>query len=113
MKCLFYAAAGSLTIMALSGWALAQSAPGGGSGAPQVTISREMAPPSDLAELQAFDQLTAANPDMAAKLARNPALANNGRFLAKYPDLNGFFSKYPGSKDRFLADPGNYIEDLH
>jgi len=42
---------------------------------------------------------------VVARLAANPRLARNESFLNKWPELNSFFDKYPGSKDRFLSDP--------
>jgi hypothetical protein len=86
------------------------SAPAFAQAAPQVTITGEMTNQDlDISELQAFDQLASTNPAMARRLAGNPHLADNSGFLNKNPDLNAFFTKYPGSKERFLADPGNYL----
>lgn len=89
------------------------SAPAFAQAEPQVTISHEMSPDPHAAELQAFDQVAIANPGMSHRLAANPRLAVNTGFLNKYPDLNNFFSKYPGSRERFLDDPGNYLEGVH
>jgi hypothetical protein len=50
---------------------------------------------------------------MARRLAANPHLANSNSFLRRWLDLNNFFNKYPGSKERFLADPGNYLAQVH
>jgi hypothetical protein len=82
--------------------------------APQVIISHEMTN-QDLNqdELQAFDQVATANLKMSRRLAANPHLANSGSFLRRWPDLNNFFAKYPGSKERFLEDPGNYLADVN
>jgi hypothetical protein len=80
----------------------------------QVFITHEMnSQDLDTAELQAFDQLTNANPTMARRLAANPHLANSEGFLKRWPELNNFFAKYPGSKGRFLDDPGNYLADVN
>ncbi len=80
----------------------------------QVFITHEMnSQDLDTAELQAFDQLTNDNPTMARRLAANPHLANSESFLKRWPDLNNFFAKYPGSKERFLDDPGNYLADVN
>ncbi len=90
------------------------SAPAFAQAEPQVIISHEMTTQDlDLAELQAFDQVAAANSRMSRRLAANPHLANHNSFLKKYPALNNFFAKYPGSKERFLADPGNYLSGVH
>jgi hypothetical protein len=81
---------------------------------PQVTIVGEMGTQDiEMAELQAFGQLATAHRKMARRLANNPQLADEISFLKKYPDLNNFFAKYPGSKERFLANPGNYLADVH
>jgi hypothetical protein len=81
---------------------------------PQVIISHEMSNQDlDLAELQAFDQVTIANLKMSRRLASNPRLADDESFLRKWPDLNNFFAKYPGSKERLLANPGNYLADVY
>jgi len=90
------------------------SAPAFAQAAPQVTITGEMTNQGlNLPELQAFDQLATANPVMARRLAANPRLADNGSFLRQNPELNAFFMKYPGSKERFRADPGDYLADVH
>jgi hypothetical protein len=82
--------------------------------AQQVIITHEMTNQDlDLTELQAFQQLIDNNPKMARRLAANPRLAENDGFLRRWPELNGFFSKYPGSKERFVADPGNYLPDVN
>ncbi|HVA82050.1 MAG TPA: hypothetical protein VNF29_14070 [Candidatus Binataceae bacterium] len=123
MKRPFLIAAAVVMVLAIANWAIAQddsgmggnsgvgvgSGIGSGSGAPQVTISSGMSQDSGLAELQAFDQLSASNPDMASQMGQDPTFVNSPGFLAKYPDLNNFFAQHPGAKDRFLANPGNYV----
>lgn len=90
------------------------SAPAFAQAQPEVTISSEMTTQDiDMAELTAFGQVAVAHRKMARRLAANPRLADEMSFLKKYPDLNNFFTKYPGSKERFLADPGNYLADVH
>lgn len=80
----------------------------------QVTVVGEMGTQDiDMAELQAFGQLATEHRKMARRLAANPGLADNNSFLKKYPDLNNFFTKFPGSKERFIANPGNYLADVH
>jgi hypothetical protein len=81
---------------------------------PQVTIGHEITPQGlNTEELAAFDQVANSNLKMRRRLAANPHLANSESFLRRWPDLNNFFAKYPGSKDRFLDDPGNYLSDVH
>ena len=123
MKRPFLMAAVTLIVVAAANLAIAQDGSGMGgnsglgsgsgigasSGAPQVTISSGMSQDSGLAELQAFDQLSASNPDMASQMGQDPTFVNSPSFLAKYPDLNTFFATHPGAKDRFLANPGNYV----
>ena len=80
----------------------------------QVIITHEMTNDDlNLAELRAFDQVAASNPRMARRLAANPLLANSSSFLDKWPELKDFFAKFPGSKERFLDDPGNYLVGVH
>jgi hypothetical protein len=82
--------------------------------APQVTVGHEMTNQDlNMDELQAFDQVATSNLKMARRLAANPHLANSDSFLSRWRDLNNFFNKYPGSKERFLADPGNYLAQVH
>jgi hypothetical protein len=86
------------------------SAPAFAQAEPQVIISHEMTTQGlDLAELRAFDQVATANPAMSRRLAANPYLANSDSFVRKWADLNDFFAQHPGSKERFLEDPGNYL----
>ena len=90
------------------------SSPAFAQAAPQVTISHEITTEGlNTAELAAFDQLANSNPRMSHELAANPHLANSGSFLKRWPDLNNFFAKYPGSRERFLEDPGNYLADVN
>jgi len=80
----------------------------------QVTVGHEMTNQDlDVAELQAFDQVATSNLKMSRRLAANPHLANNNNFLRRWRDLNNFFNKYPGSKERFLKNPGNYLAGVH
>jgi hypothetical protein len=58
---------------------------------PQVIISHEMTTQDlNLAELAAFDQIAAANPKMAHRLAANPHLVNSESFLDRWPDMKNF-----------------------
>ena len=129
MKRPFLIAAAVVMVLAMAHWAIAQEDSGmgagsgmgsgsgigssSGTGAPQVSISSGMSQDSGLAELQAFDQLSTSNPDMASQMGQDPTFVNSPSFLAKYPDLNTFFATHPGAKDRFLANPGNYVAGAH
>ena len=86
------------------------SAPAFAQGNRPVIITSEMSTADlHLPELTAFGQLAAANPRMARSLAVNPRLANSRSFLKRNPALGAFFAKYPGSKERFEENPGNYL----
>jgi hypothetical protein len=75
-----------------------------------VIITSEMSTANlPMDELSAFGQLAAANPKMARGLSANPRLANSKSFLKRNPALGAFFTKYPGSKERFEENPGNYL----
>ncbi len=90
------------------------SAPAFAQAPAQVTIGHEMTNEDlNTAELAAFDQVATSNLKMSRQLAANPRLANNNKFLNRWSDLNNFFTKYPGSKERFLEDPGNYLAQVH
>ncbi len=60
-------------------------------------------------EMEAFHTLRVQHHRMIRRLKQDPNLAKDAGFLAKYPDLQQFFSDYPGSQKRFLADPGKYL----
>jgi hypothetical protein len=60
-------------------------------------------------EMQAFHVLRVQHHRMIRRLKQNPNLAQDNGFLQKYPDLQQFFSDYPGSQKRFLANPGKYL----
>ena len=47
---------------------------------------------------------------MWRRLKQNPAVVKDDSWVGKYPDLQLFFNKYQGSKERFLADPGLYLK---
>jgi len=79
----------------------------------QVIVGHEMSDADiNKAELNAFDQVATANLKMSRRLTANPRLANSDSFLRRWRDLANFFSKYPGSKERFLENPGNYLPDV-
>jgi len=80
----------------------------------QVTIGHEMTNQDlNTAELEAFDRVATSNLKMSRRLTANPRLANNDNFLKRWRDLNNFFAKYPGSKERFLENPGNYLAGVN
>jgi hypothetical protein len=61
-------------------------------------------------EVEAFHRLLKMHHRMWRRLKQNPAVVKDDSWVGKYPDLQLFFSKYQGSKDRFLADPGTYLK---
>ena len=61
-------------------------------------------------EVKAFHRVLKMHHRMWRRLKQNPALVKDDSFVGKYNDLQLFFNKYQGSKDRFLADPGLYLK---
>jgi hypothetical protein len=61
-------------------------------------------------EVKAFHRMLKMHHRMWRRLKQDPKLASDDSFVGKYPDLQLFFGKYQGSKDRFLADPGVYLK---
>jgi nucleoid-associated protein YgaU len=61
-------------------------------------------------EVAAFHRVLKMHHRMWRRLKQNPALVKDTAFVGKYNDLQLFFNKYEGSKDRFLADPGLYLK---
>jgi hypothetical protein len=67
----------------------------------------------NLEQLSAFGDLASSNPALTTKLARNPSLVNNDRFVSKYPALQQFLEKYPSARDDIVANPGNYLTPVN
>jgi hypothetical protein len=63
----------------------------------------------NLDQLSAFGQVTASDPALASKLARNPSLVNDEGFVNKYPALQQFFEEHPNAREDIVANPGNYL----
>lgn len=63
----------------------------------------------NLDQISAFSQVKAADPDIAAKLAKNPSLINSDGFVSKHPALQQFLAKYPDARQDIAANPGNYL----
>jgi hypothetical protein len=63
----------------------------------------------NLDQLSAFGQLTANDPALANKLARNPSLVNDEGFVSKHPALEQYFEKFPNAREDIAANPGNYL----
>ena len=60
-------------------------------------------------EVEAFHRMLKMHHRMWRRLRQNPNVVTNDAWVGKYPDLQLFFSKYQGSKERFLAQPGLYL----
>ncbi|MGA8058395.1 MAG: hypothetical protein WB999_09135 [Candidatus Binataceae bacterium] len=61
-------------------------------------------------EVAAFHRMIKMHHRMWRRLKQNPAVVKDDSWVGKYPDLQLFFNKYQGSKERFLADPGLYLK---
>ncbi len=61
-------------------------------------------------EVEAFHRDLKMHHRMWKRLKQNPALVSDDSFVGKYPDLQLYFQKYSGAKERFLADPGLYLK---
>jgi hypothetical protein len=61
-------------------------------------------------EVDAFHRMLKMHHRMWRRLKQNPAVVKDDSWVGKYPDLQLFFNKYQGSRDRFLADPGTYLK---
>jgi len=67
----------------------------------------------NLDQLSAFGQLTASDPALADKLARNPSLVNDDGFVNRHPALQQYFEKYPNAREDITANPGNYLTPVN
>lgn len=61
-------------------------------------------------EVEAFHRVIKMHHRMWKRLKQNPSLVSDDSFVGKYPDLQLYFQKYSGAKERFLADPGLYLK---
>ena len=67
----------------------------------------------NLDQLSAFGQLTASDPALANRLARNPSLVNDEGFVSRHPALQQYFEKYPNAREDIAANPGNYLTPVN
>jgi len=67
----------------------------------------------NLDQLSAFGQVTASDPALADKLARNPSLVNDDGFVNRHPALQQYFEKYPNAREDITANPGNYLTPVN
>ena len=63
----------------------------------------------NLDQLSAFGQVTASDPALARKLARNPSLVNDEGFVNQHPALQQYFEKFPDAREDIVAHPGNFL----
>lgn len=61
-------------------------------------------------EVAAFHRVIKMHHRMWRRLRQNPAVVKDDAWVGKYPDLQLFFNKYQGSRERFLANPGLYLK---
>jgi hypothetical protein len=110
---------GALFVGASFGIAMAQGGAAPPAGAPAAPPAAAPAAPAAVAtaaaeehadEVKAFHRMLKMHHRMWRRLKQNPALVKDDEFVGKYNDLQLFFNKYEGSKDRFLADPGLYLK---
>lgn len=67
----------------------------------------------NLDQLSAFGQLTASDPALANRLARNPSLVNDEGFVSRHPALQQYFEKFPNAREDIAANPGNYLTPVN
>ncbi len=96
--------------MAQKGAAPPASPPVAAPAAPEAAAPAPAATDEHADELKAFHRMLKMQLRMWRRLKQNPALVKDDSFVGKYNDLQLFFNKYQGSKDRFLADPGSYLK---
>jgi hypothetical protein len=61
-------------------------------------------------EVAAFHRMIRMHHRMWKRLKQNPNLVSDDAFVGKYPDLQVYLQKYPGAKERILANPGLYLK---
>jgi len=60
-------------------------------------------------EIANFDQYLDHHPDVAARLAADPRLINDPRFVATHPDLHAFLASHPGVREEIHESPGQFM----
>lgn len=60
-------------------------------------------------QYRAFDQFSAAHPDVVRQLRERPMLLKSQKFLANHVQLVQFMHDHPDWQTDFVANPGNYI----
>jgi len=78
--------------------------------APEAASAAPAAAGDHANEVEDFHRMLKMHHRMWRRLKQNPAVVKDDSWVGKYPDLQLFFSKYQGSKERFLADPGTYLK---
>jgi hypothetical protein len=78
--------------------------------APEAASAAPAATDEHANELEAFHRVLKMHHRMWRRLKQNPAVVKDDSWVGKYPDLQLFFNKYQGSRERFLANPGPYLK---
>lgn len=60
-------------------------------------------------EIARFNHFLDNHPEVAQRLAANPGLVNDPRFMANHPGLQGFLAKHPGVREQLHAAPGQFM----
>jgi hypothetical protein len=83
--------------------------------APRVQINSEGAPTNDLpmADLQAFDEFSAAHPEIVRELSHNPRLLSNESFIRKNPPLRDFLASHTELRAKLIENPGDFLPLAH
>ncbi len=67
----------------------------------------------DLDRLSAFSQVASSDPTLARKLAKNPSLVRNEKFISEHLTLQQYLEKYPSAREDIVANPGNYLTPVN
>jgi hypothetical protein len=59
--------------------------------------------------LKSWGDVVAADPSIAHKIARSPALLRNQSYLEQHPPLRDFVASHPDFPDQFATNPGNFV----
>lgn len=60
-------------------------------------------------EVANFDHYLDRHPEVAQRLAANPQLVNDPRFLAAHPGFRGFMADHPGVREEIHESPGQFM----
>jgi hypothetical protein len=60
-------------------------------------------------EIATFDHYLDSHPDVAARLAADPWLVNDPRFVAAHPDFRAYLASHPGVREEIHESPGQFM----